>query len=80
MVEIRKKIGKLLKQKQKEKIYDTIGNRNAVRVHDGLTEYKARKKGRARKMNEVWKEYKNRNTKTWNDRGIEIRLPQSHWL
>ena len=93
-MEIRKEIGKLLKQKQKEKIYDTIGNRNAVRVHDGLTEYKARKKGRARKMNEVWKEYKNkntktkiqkqkyknRNTKTWNDRGIEIRLPQSHWL
>ncbi len=39
-------------------------NRNVVRVHDGLTEYKARKKGRARKMNEVWKEYKNKNTKT----------------
>lgn len=68
-METRKEIGKLLKHKQKEKIYDTIGNRNAVRVHDGLTEYKARKKGRTRKMNEVWKEYKNKNTKT------EIRKP-----
>lgn len=73
LTEIRKEIGKLLKQKQKEKIYDTIGNRYAVRVRDSLTEYKALKKGRARKMNEVWKEYKGKegNTKTWKERGIE---------
>ena len=45
LTEIRKEIGKLLKQKQKEKIYDTIGNRYAVRVRDSLTEYKALKKG-----------------------------------
>lgn len=44
LMETRKEIRKLLKQKQKEKIYDIIGNRNAVRVHDDLTEYKARKK------------------------------------
>lgn len=68
-METRKEIRKLLKQKQKEKIYGTIENRNAIRVCNGLTEYKARKKGRARKMNEVWKEYKNKNTKT------EIRKP-----